>query len=61
MPIFAVRIGLPDFDQRIVDRLAVPILDPALDRDLLSGHAWTDQVVGDEPREPDMQIGSHRL
>ena len=61
MRVSAVRVRLPDLDERVTDGLAVGVDDAPLDDDLLAADARSDEVVGDEPIEPDVQERPDRL
>jgi hypothetical protein len=60
MRIAAVRVRLPDFDQRIADAVAVGVDDPALDTNLSPLTARTGKSC-DEPVETDVEKRSRRL
>src|SRR5882724_8139302 len=61
MRIPAMAVRLPDFDRRIVDRLAVGIGHTAADRDALTGDALGCHVLDLHPLEANSQVRPDRL
>src|SRR6202167_5199274 len=61
MSIFSVRIGLPDFQNRIRYRNTVAVKNSALNTDTLAGNTFACQVVTVEPLEANLEERADRL
>src|SRR5258708_27074669 len=61
MSVFAVRVGLPDFNHSIGYGLAVAVKHLAFDRQSLAGHSLARPVVGAETVQANAKKWSDRL
>src|SRR5208283_3944796 len=61
MVIFSVRIGLPDFQNRIWDRNSVAVENSSLNGNALAGDTFANQVVTVEPLETNFEKRPNRL